>query len=63
VFLNLPSRDHIVPIKTFNQLNLVWEIPDLLPMWRSKPGHLFSHLLGHEGDGSILAVLKKKGWF
>jgi len=62
VFLNLPSRHHIVPVKDFNQLNILWEVPDMLHMWKTKPGNLFSHLIGHEGEGSILSLLKKKGW-
>jgi insulysin len=27
-----------------------------------QPGHYLSHLLGHEGAGSILCFLKQKGW-
>ena len=27
-----------------------------------RPGHYLSHLLGHEGKGSLLSYLKAKGW-
>lgn len=28
----------------------------------AQPGAFLSHLIGHEGDGSILSYLKRKGW-
>ena len=27
-----------------------------------QPAHYLSHLLGHEGEGSLLSTLKTKGW-
>ena len=30
--------------------------------YTSQPGHFLSHLLGHEGKGSLLSYLKAKGW-
>jgi insulysin len=27
-----------------------------------QPGHYLSHLFGHEGPGSLLSVLRTKGW-
>ena len=30
--------------------------------YRTKPQRLISHCLGHEGKGSVLALLKQKGW-
>lgn len=27
-----------------------------------QPGRYLSHLIGHEGRGSILSLLKKNGW-
>lgn len=27
-----------------------------------QPGRYLSHLIGHEGHGSILSLLKKNGW-
>jgi insulysin len=32
------------------------------PLWRYKPASFIAHLLGHEGPGSLLSYLKKKGW-
>jgi len=37
-------------------------LPSLQPLYRKQPSHLIRHLLGHEGPGSILSLLKKKGW-
>ena len=34
----------------------------LRPLWRSKPHRYLSHLLGHESEGSLLSLLKRKGW-
>lgn len=33
--------------------------------WQTKPDHYVSHLIGHEGPGSILSILKQKSayWF
>ena len=30
--------------------------------YASKPTRYLAHLLGHEGAGSVLALLKKRGW-
>lgn len=32
------------------------------PHWRHSPSSFLSHLVGHEGPGSLHAYLKKKGW-
>ena len=41
---------------------LEFAFPDLRQFYRKNPCKIISHLVGHEGDGSILAYLKKKGW-
>ena len=30
--------------------------------YESKPASYLSHLIGHEGRGSVLSLLKQKGW-
>ncbi|KAK3262595.1 hypothetical protein CYMTET_28558 [Cymbomonas tetramitiformis] len=45
-----------------NVLELQWLTPAELPTYKSIPSHYVSHLLGHEGEGSIFALLKEKGW-
>ena len=52
----------VVPVRDLRTLSVVWPLPSLRPLWRSKPHRLISHLLGHEGEGSLLSLLKQKGW-
>lgn len=49
------------PVKDVKELSFSWVIPFQGPFWKSKPTAYISHLLGHEGEGSIIAVLKRKG--
>eukprot|EP00794_Sanderia_malayensis_P007262 gene7262-8072_t len=53
---------NIVPVKDSKNLYLTFPLPDLEKHFLSKPDHYVAHLIGHEGDGSLLSVLKKKGW-
>eukprot|EP00928_Gymnodinium_smaydae_P089186 TRINITY_DN73186_c0_g1_i1.p1 TRINITY_DN73186_c0_g1~~TRINITY_DN73186_c0_g1_i1.p1 ORF type:complete len:854 (-),score=78.13 TRINITY_DN73186_c0_g1_i1:25-2409(-) len=49
------------PVKDIRLLTFSWVIPYQAPHWRTKPTRYISHLLGHEGVGSIIAVLKEQG--
>lgn len=49
-------------VRDVRKLKIAFPIPDQGPHFRSKPGHFLSHFIGHEGEGSILSHLKKKGW-
>jgi len=49
------------PVKDVKQLTFAWILPYQAPMWRSKPTAYVSHLLGHEGKGSLTAILKERG--
>jgi secreted Zn-dependent insulinase-like peptidase len=51
----------IVPVKKQHRLSMIWPLPPVLPDFRSKPNRYLSHLVGHEGAGSILVLLKKLG--
>jgi len=51
----------IVPIRDSQSLNLTFPLPDVEVLYEKKPDHYVSHLIGHEGYGSILSVLKNKG--
>jgi len=51
------------PSKTIRQLILSWQLTDWqVPLWRTKPAAYASHLIGHEGEGSLLSALKARGW-
>ncbi|KHJ91249.1 peptidase M16 inactive domain protein [Oesophagostomum dentatum] len=56
------SWESIVPIKDSRSLMIRFPIPDLQDEYKSNPAHYISHLLGHEGKGSLLSELKRLGW-
>ena len=58
----LPAQLDITPIRETRTLSLSFPIPPLAPHFRAKPLALISHLVGHEGRGSLLSALKKRGW-
>ncbi|GMR59756.1 hypothetical protein PMAYCL1PPCAC_29951 [Pristionchus mayeri] len=51
-----------VPIKDTRTLSISFPMPDLTNEYKSNPCGYFSHLLGHEGEGSVMSHLKKQGW-
>ena len=57
----LPRLLHVTPIKQRRSLDLHWYLPPLQSHHRAKPTDFVSHLLGHEGAGSVLAALKEAG--
>ena len=52
----------VIPVDGIPQLNISWSMPESLTSWRNKPYRLLSCCLGHEGPGSVLALLKSRGW-
>lgn len=56
------TKVSIMPIKDIRALTLSFTSIDLDPFYKSGPEHYLSHLIGHEGKGSILSELRKKGW-
>ena len=59
---SLPARLSIVPEKELRQLSLSFPIPDPREHYRSKPVTYISNIIGHEGKGSLLSALKRRGW-
>jgi len=51
-----------VPVRDHYQLQLQWIMPELRSKHRYKPARYFSHLLGHEGLGTLLHVLRELHW-
>jgi insulysin len=49
------------PVKDVKDLTFSWVLPYQAPSWKAKPTQYVSHLLGYEGEGSVIAVLKQKG--
>ena len=58
----LPAMIKIVPVKDDQRLSLSFPLPPLLAHYRTKPLSLISFQLGHEGPGSLLSLLKQRGW-
>lgn len=52
----------VVPVRKVHALNITWALPPQEKHYRVKPLHYMSWLIGHEGTGSILSVLRKKCW-
>lgn len=52
----------IRPVKRMHRLHLAWPLPPLVTKYRTKPHSIISHLLGHEGEGSVFAHLKQQGF-
>ncbi|KAG2422783.1 hypothetical protein HXX76_015803 [Chlamydomonas incerta] len=52
----------LVPVKEGQSLEMVWQVPPSERQYREQPLGYLSHLLGHEGEGSVFALLKARGW-
>ena len=50
------------PVKTLYNLSFEFPLNDSVKDYKKKPAQYIGHLLGHEGEGSLLAWLKQKGW-
>lgn len=52
----------VEPIKEIRKLILTFPMPSINGYYRTKPLSYFAHLMGYEGDGSLMLALKDKGW-
>ncbi|RSL60589.1 hypothetical protein CEP51_013736 [Fusarium floridanum] len=50
------------PVMDSRELNLYFPFIDEEFMFASQPSRYISHLIGHEGPGSIMSYIKSKGW-
>jgi insulysin len=51
-----------MPVMDTKHLILTFPVPDQRPVYTTKPSHYYSHLIGHEGPGSLLHYFKSKEW-
>ncbi len=58
----LPKQLTLKPLKETRQINFSFPVDSVYAEQDSKPSHYLSNLLGHEGQGSLLAELKQRGW-
>ncbi|WP_413284850.1 insulinase family protein [Vibrio sp. MA40-2] len=52
----------IKPIKDSRKLTLSFNFPNMSKYYSTKPLSYFAHLLGYEGEGSLMLFLKQKKW-
>ncbi len=57
----LPQTLKIATIKDQKNLSLSFPIPAQQHLYRSKPAHYVTAILGDEGEGSLLSLLKQQG--
>ena len=57
----LPAKVFINPVKNTRTLSLMFPIKPLVNYYREKPTQYLSNLIGHEGKGSLLSLLKEQG--
>ena len=62
LFLEKPLDITIQPVKDLFNLSFTFELEQAITNYKEKSTQYLGHLLGHEGEGSLLAWLKQKGW-
>ena len=50
------------PVMESRTLEITFPYPDEESLYETQPSRYLSHLLGHEGPGSILSYIKARGW-
>ncbi|MEM9255538.1 MAG: insulinase family protein [Pseudomonadota bacterium] len=58
---SLPMFVQIQPQATLKQLEVTFPIADYREDYHTKPVAYLGHLVGHEGEGSLLSALKREG--
>ncbi|KAL2263080.1 hypothetical protein VTK26DRAFT_8305 [Humicola hyalothermophila] len=50
------------PVMNIRELTLTFPFIEQEHLYNTQPGRYISHLIGHEGPGSIMSYIKSKGW-
>ena len=50
------------PVKDTDKLTVYWTLPYMQSEYKSSPLGYFSHLVGHEGENSLLSYLKQEDY-
>ena len=58
----LPLLVYIQPQATARTLTVSFAMPDYTARYHAKPLVYIGNLVGHEGEGSLLSLLKEEGW-
>ncbi|KAL6842400.1 hypothetical protein ACP4OV_027827 [Aristida adscensionis] len=62
------SEEHLqllvkaLPIEEGDYLRIIWPVTPNIQFYKEGPCRYLSHLIGHEGEGSIFHVIKELGW-
>lgn len=57
------GRLYVLPsVRDEHKLQITFQLPCLNKLYRKKADEYLSHLVGHEGKGSLLSALKVRGW-
>lgn len=59
---NMGQIARFQPIKDKDQIELYWTMPYLRKHYKAGPLSYFSHLIGHEGENSLLSYLKQEDY-
>ncbi len=59
---SLPLLVTMQPVRELRELSLTFPMPAVSDFDRQKPLGYLGNLIGHEGKGSLLGVLKSQGW-
>lgn len=57
----LPRYLEVQSVSDRRQLRFLFPVPDPIQAYRHKPADYLANLLGHEGEGSLLSVLREAG--
>ena len=57
----LPLVIEFKPLKEMRELSLSFQLPKMQPHWQIKPARYLGGVIGHEGQGSLVQVLKDRG--
>ncbi len=59
---NLKAHVHFIKsIADEDEMSILFNVPNDTPYWKSKPLNIIATIIGDEGPGSLLSVLKKEG--
>jgi insulysin len=62
VFINKNIFYKFMPVKNIRNLHLIFPMSFEKKYYLSKSIHYYSHLIGHESEGSLFSNLKDLGW-
>lgn len=57
----LPLEVIFQPVKELRQMSINFSVPSIADLYKEKPLDFIAYILGHEGEGSLLSLLKRRG--